>query len=114
LLRLIVPGEFGRYVQMKGRTMPHDMMLRCERKALFKIDDAKVWKWVEAEVASLPSGKQAGIRCIHCHGRIRVHKQQVAHGPQDHAEHLSRQDSENCRGGHYFRGEHRMSLQPVN
>jgi hypothetical protein len=27
---------------------------------------------------------------------------------------MSRQDSENCRGGHYFKGEHRRSLQPVS
>ncbi len=94
--------------------MPHDMMLRCERKALFKDNDKKVWKWVEAEVVALSSGKQPDIRCIHCHGRVRVHKQNVAHGPRDHVEHLSRQDSENCRGGHYFKGEHRMSLRPVS
>lgn len=93
--------------------MPHDMMLRCERKALFKVDSEKVWKWVEVEVSALPSGEQPNIRCIHCHGRVRVHKQNVENGPQDHVEHLSRQDSENCRGGHYFRGVHRMSLQPV-
>ena len=94
--------------------MPNDMMLKCERKALFKINNEKVWKWMESEVASLPSGENPEIRCIHCHGRVRAHKQKVAHGPQDHVEHVSRQDSEHCRGGHYFNGEHRMSLQPVN
>jgi len=94
--------------------MQHDMMLKCERKARFKINDEKVWKWVEVDVAALPSGEQPEIRCIHCHGRVRVHKQNVAHGPQDHAEHMSRQDSENCRGGHYFKGEHKISLQPVS
>ena len=84
--------------------MPHDLMLKFERKALFKINDEKVWKWVEAEVASLHSGKEQAIRCIHCHGQVRVHKQQVVHGTQEHVEHLSRKDSENCRGGHYFNG----------
>ncbi len=93
--------------------MPRDMMLTCERKALFKAGDQKVWKWVETEVADLPSGKQPDIRCMHCHGRVQVHKQNVSHGPQDHVEHRSRQDSEACRGGHYFKGEHRMSSQPV-
>ncbi len=93
--------------------MSHDMMLKCERKARFKVKNEIVWKWVEVEVASLPRGKQPEIRCIHCHGRVRVHKQNVPHGPQDHVEHLSRQDSEYCRGGHYFKGEHRLSLQPV-
>ena len=89
------------------------MMLKCERKARFKENDEKVWKWVEAKVADLPSGEQPDIRCIHCHGRVRVHKQHVDHGPQDHVEHMSRQDSENCRGGYHFKGEHKMSLNPV-
>jgi hypothetical protein len=94
--------------------MPHDMMLKCERKAQFKINNEKVWKWVDVDVADLTSGEQPAIRCIHCHGRVRVHKQNVAHGPRDHVEHMSCQDSENCRGGHYFKGEHKMSSQPVN
>jgi hypothetical protein len=94
--------------------MPHDMMLRCERKAQFKIKDERTWKWVEVEVAALSSGEQPAIRCLHCHGRVRVHKQAVPHGPQDHVEHVSRRDSENCRGGHYFKGEHKMSLQAVS
>ncbi len=89
------------------------MMSKCERKALSKIDNEKVWKWVEVDVADLSSGEQPDIRCVHCHGRVRVHKRNVEHGPQDHVKHLSRQDSENCRGGHYFKCEHKMSLQPV-
>jgi len=92
--------------------MANDMMIKCERKALFKINNEKVWKWMESEVASLLSGEHPEIRCIHCHGQVRLHKQQVAHGPKDHVVHMSRQDSEHCRGGHYFKGEHRMSLQP--
>ena len=94
--------------------MPHDMMLRCERKAQYKTDGANVWRWVEVDVADLQSGAQQEIRCIHCQGRVCVHKQAVEHGPKDHVEHMSRQDSENCRGGHYFKGEHRRSLQPVS
>lgn len=94
--------------------MPRDMMLKCERKARFMDNNEKVWKWVEVDVADLPSGEQPAIRCIHCNGRVRVHKQNVAHGPKDHVEHTTRQDSENCRGGHYFKSEHKMSLQSVS
>jgi hypothetical protein len=89
------------------------MMLRCERRAQCLVDGEKIWKWIEVDVGALPSGEQPGIRCVHCHGRVRVHKQNVEHGPRDHVEHLSRQDSENCLGGHHFKGEHQMSSQPV-
>jgi hypothetical protein len=50
---------------------------------------------------------------MHCQGEVRVHRQQVEHGPQDHVEHRSRKDSEGCKGGHYFQGMHRLSSRPV-
>jgi len=93
--------------------MPHDTMRSCERKALFLVGNEKVWRWVVAEVAALPSEKPPFVRCVHCHGRVRVHKQNGEQGSEDHVEHLSRQDSEYCRGGHHFKGEHRLSLRPV-
>jgi hypothetical protein len=93
--------------------MAHDLMLKCERKGLFKIDNKKEWKWVEAEASSLHGGKEQELRCLYCHGRVTLHKQQSEDGTQDHIVHKSRQDSENCRGGFYFKGEHKMSLQPV-
>lgn len=93
--------------------MSSELMLKCEQRKLFKVDGGKIRKWVEVEASQLTSGEQPDIRCIHCHGKVRVHRQQVEHGPRDHVEHRSRQDSENCRGGHYFKGDHRMSLQPV-
>lgn len=94
--------------------MPHDLMTKCEQKRLFKLDGEKFWRWVEVDVSALQSGEQISIRCTHCHGRVRVHKQNVEHGPKDHVEHRSKQDSESCRGGHYFKGEHKMSLAPVS
>lgn len=94
--------------------MSHDLMTKCEQKRLFKINDEKVWKWVEVDVSTLTSGEQKSIRCMHCQGAVRVHKQNVDHGPKDHVEHRSKQDSENCRGGHYFKGEHKPSQNPVN
>lgn len=96
--------------------MPHDEMTRCEQKKEFRTaDGGSEWRWVEATASKLAEETPRDrIRCLHCHGAVRVHRQQVEHGPQDHVEHLYRQDSEHCRGGHYFKGgEHRMSLQPV-
>jgi hypothetical protein len=93
--------------------MPSDLMSKCEQKKMFKIEGKYIQKWVEVEVSRLPSGEQPDIRCLYCHGKVRVHRQQVEHGPRDHVEHRTRQDSENCKGGHYFNGDHKISLQPV-
>ena len=92
-----------------------DLMYHCEQKKLFMVDGVKVPRWVERDVAGLTSGasKDRSIRCMHCHGAVRVHLQQVDHGPADHVEHLHRQDSEHCRGGAYFKGDHRESQMPV-
>lgn len=94
--------------------MPHDLMLECEKRTLFKRGEAKVWAWKRVLVADLMSGAAfPDIRCAHCHGRIRVHRRHAESGPQDHVEHSSHQDSEGCRGGHYFLGSHRLSSSPV-
>lgn len=93
--------------------MPHDLMLKCQQNKLFMRNGSKVREWSEVSVSTLISGANSEIRCVHCHGAVRVHKQQVGHGPVDHAEHQSRQDSENCKGGSYFNGSHQMSLNPV-
>lgn len=68
------------------------------------------WGDVDDEITS---GVSHDIRCMHCHGSVRVHKRQVEHGPADHVEHRSRQDSERCRAGVHFQGAHQMSLNPV-
>jgi hypothetical protein len=90
-----------------------DLMYRCEQKKRFIVNGTNEWRWVERDVAGLTSGTHDNIRCMHCHGRVRVHVQQVKEGPADHVEHLHRQDSEHCRGGAYFKGEHRESQMPV-
>lgn len=93
--------------------MPGEMY-ECELKRLFKQAGISSWRWVVVPVTSVASTpRDGGIRCRHCYGRVRVHKQHVPHGPADHVEHLRRRDSENCRGGHHFRGVHRMSDEPV-
>jgi hypothetical protein len=95
---------------MEDEAAPHDANVRAQ--TLFKIDNEKALKWVVVDVATLPSGEPSGIQCVHCHGRVRVHKRTGECGPEDRVEHRSRQDSENCRGGHYFKGEHGVSLRP--
>ena len=45
---------------------------------------------------------------------VKGRKPAIGIHPQDRVEHLSRQDPEHCRGGHYFKGEHRISLQSVS
>ncbi len=93
--------------------MSHDLMTKCEQKKLYVIDGNRVWTWIAVSVSDLPSGGNIDIRCMHCHGEVRVHKQQVEHGPTDHVEHRSRQDSENCKGGSYFKGNHKISSEPI-
>lgn len=98
--------------------MPGDLMTRCEQRREYKIKDGVEWRcewrWKEVPVSAAIGAQPSDLRCMHCHGAVRIHRQQVEHGPQDHVEHRSRQDSESCRGGHYFQGgEHRMSTQPV-
>ncbi|RJR48122.1 MAG: hypothetical protein C4576_08780 [Desulfobacteraceae bacterium] len=93
--------------------MPHDLMKKCEQKKLFKVEGRSHWRWTETAVSVLPRDTKVDVRCMHCHGAVRVHKQQVEHGPEDHVEHRSRQDSESCKGGIYFKGTHRMSQMPV-
>ena len=93
--------------------MSTDLMTVCERRTQYKIDGQYEWRWKEVAVSEAIGKSGKDIRCAHCHGAVRIHQQQVAHGPQDHVEHRSRQDSENCKGGHYFKGTHRLSSQPV-
>ena len=93
--------------------MPHDLMTKCEQKKQLMADEKRVWKWVEVKVSKI-IGTPHEIRCLHCHGVVRLHKQRVNHGPQDHVEHRSKQDSEHCPGGHYYNGgAPRLSTLPV-
>ena len=93
--------------------MPNSLMYDCDVKVLFKVDGVRELRWVTRLVAKLDGGASRAIRCAHCHGEVRVHKQRVPHGPTDHVEHLHRQDAVNCKGGHDFGGTHQMSTIPV-
>jgi hypothetical protein len=77
------------------------------------VDGKKDWKWVERPVTGLESGRYPDLRCVHCRGAVTVHIQKVSNGPADHVEHQRREDSENCRGGSYFKGTHKVSQFPV-
>jgi hypothetical protein len=93
--------------------VPHDLMTQCEQKKRFMVGDKIEWKWIRVPVSRVVGTSYEAIRCVHCHGAVRLHQRQVEHGPKDHVEHRSRQDSEHCKGGVYFDGEHRTSSQPV-
>jgi len=88
-----------------------DDMTVCETKRLFKIDGKKEYRWTEVNVSDLP--QRTEVRCVHCHGKVRLHFKKQEHGTRDHCEHQSHQDSVFCRGGHFFQGEHRESENPV-
>lgn len=96
---------------MSEKPKAQDSMELCAAKRLFKIDGKKEWKWVEARVADLLKGSE--VRCLYCKGAVRLHFKQKVDGVIDHCEHRSRKDSEHCRGGHYFEGDHRESLNPI-
>jgi hypothetical protein len=88
-------------------------MIKCEQKKMKMVEGKSILCWEEVLASNLPSGVQPDIRCIYCHGEVRVHRKYVEHGPKDHVEHLLRQDSETCRGGHYFKGDHQISSLAV-
>lgn len=93
--------------------MPHDQMLHCQQRREYLIDGKHEWRWKEVSVAEAADTPGKDIRCKHCHGAVQIHRQKVPHGPQDHVEHRSRQDSTGCLGGVYFDGSHRRSSQPI-
>ena len=93
--------------------MPHDLMTRCAQRRLYSLSGVREWRWKDVSVEEAVVASEKEIRCVYCHGAVRIRKRRPGDDPQDHVEHRSRKDSEACRGGHYFLGTHRMSLQPV-
>ena len=93
--------------------MARDLMTDCEQKKQFRLTSRKEWLWVKIPV-SLVGTQYEAIRCMHCHGAVRIRRRGLDHGPEDHVEHQLREDSGNCKGGSiYVQGKHRLSLQPV-
>ena len=94
--------------------MPNDMMFECEQKKEFRRSGGDVWEWRTVSVSSAIAVSRDRLRCMHCHGAVRVHQQKAPDGPRDHVEHMLRQDSKHCRGGiHYDGAGQQMSTQPV-
>jgi len=98
--------------------MPAEVKIyECEVKKLFKEHGIKEWRWVVRPVKDAISDGVTEFRCKDCHGAVKLHGKHVAHGPAPHLEHKSRQDSEYCPAGIYFRQnpgrEQPMSAMPV-
>lgn len=98
--------------------MPAEVKIyECEVKKLFKKDGINEWRWVVRPVKDAISDGVTEFRCKDCHGAVKLLGKKVAHGPEPHVVHKSRQDSEYCPAGIYFRQnpgrEARMSLMPV-
>jgi hypothetical protein len=94
-----------------------EKIYECEVRKLFKIDGVKEWRWVARPVKDALSEGVTEFRCKECHGAVKLHGKNVEHGPAPHVEHKSKQDSEYCSLGIYFRRnpgrEPRLSLMPV-
>jgi len=95
----------------------NETIYECEVKKLFLRDGTKRWEWVVMPVADAIRNGATEFRCKDRHGSVRLHGKHVAHGPAPHVEHKSRQDSEHCPAGFYFRQcpgrAARLSVQPV-
>lgn len=59
--------------------------------------------WKVKNVAEALVDGDTEFRCKDCHGSVKLFRKRVVNGPASHAEHLSRQDSEYCPTGMYFR-----------
>jgi len=94
-----------------------EKIYECEVKKLFLRNGVKRWEWAVSTVADAIRDGARDFRCKDCHGEVRLHGRHVAHGPAPHVEHKSRQDSEYCPAGIYFRQnpgcEPRFSSSPV-
>jgi hypothetical protein len=101
--------------------MSDEKIYQCEAKVKILSEAKGEYKleWRSKPILDVLGKAVEEIRCKECHGAVRLHGRNVAHGPAPHAEHRHRRDSENCRAGHYFRqagktdDEHRESSNPV-
>ncbi len=93
--------------------MSKDLMLRCHQRVEYVVEGGREKRWKEVPVSLALDATPDNIRCMHCHGAVQIHRQREPNGPQDHVEHKLRQDSEGCRGGVYYDGNHRLSGFPI-
>jgi hypothetical protein len=103
-LMLISGSVRNRLLQRKPTTEPvQEKMYEYEVKKLFMRAGGKRLGWVIATVADAIRDGATEYRCKDCHGAVKLHGKHVQHGPAPHVEHKSRQDSEYCPAGMYFR-----------
>lgn len=94
-------------------TPKQERIYECEMKWPFMVNGEKVLRWKRVPAQEAIDKKANPVRCTECHGAVIKFRKLVDHASAPHVEHKSRQDSENCRVGCYFKGTHRMSLFPV-
>lgn len=80
-----------------------EKIYECEVKKQFVRDGVKRWEWVTMAVADAIQDGVTEFRCKDCHGAVKLNGRHVQHGPAPHVVHKSRQDSEYCPAGMYFR-----------
>lgn len=81
----------------------NEKIYECEVKKLFVRNGQKELAWVTMSVADALADGVTEYRCKDCHGQVKLHGKHVERGPAPHVEHRSRQDSEYCPTGFYFR-----------
>jgi hypothetical protein len=89
-----------------------------EVKKRFRVPDGDVFRWVERPVSDvIPEKESLEYRCKDCHGKVKLLNKHLPNAAAPHAEHISKQDSEYCPAGMYFRQnpgrEPRLSLSPI-
>jgi hypothetical protein len=90
-----------------------DHMFECEVKKQFLVGSKREWRWSKVPVTKIFDAGPNQVRCLYCHGAVKVRVQKAPEGPQDHVEHKSRKDSEGCPAGEHFQGQPRLSSEPV-
>jgi hypothetical protein len=80
-----------------------DNIYECEAKRPVSVNGVKTREWRLTRVLDVITDDLAEYRCKDCHGHIKLLRKHVEHGAAPHAVHKSRQDSEYCPSGHYFR-----------
>lgn len=86
-------------------TVEREKIYECEvrrrRQNQQKTGYEPYWKLKSVQHAS--EDGDTDFRCKDCHGAVKLHVRRVVGGPASHVEHRSREDSEYCAGGMYFK-----------
>jgi hypothetical protein len=96
-----------------------EKIYECEVKRLFKKGKfSKEWRWMLKPVPEAISSADAKFRCKDCHGQLKLQGKDLQDESSPHVVHKSRQDSEYCPAGIYFRLSKdgrlpRLSLKPL-